>query len=152
MACGLVQGVTWFFLPETYAPELLRRKKGDHAKTIHRHILSALQRPFRVLLTQPIVQVLTLYLAYLFGIMYLLLASFPLLWTSPSYYRESPSIGSLNYISLGVGLFLGTQSAAPLNDAIFSRLTAGNKGVSRPEFRVPLMVPGSILVPVGLFW
>ncbi|CAK1367608.1 unnamed protein product [Cercospora beticola] len=108
--------------------------------------------PIQIFATQPIIQVLTVYLAYVYGIAYLLLASFPTLWTSPQYYSESNGIAGLNYISIAAGLLVGSLVAAPLNDVIFSRLTARNKGVSIPESRVPLMIPGSIMVPLGLLW
>lgn len=82
--------------------------------------------------------------------MYLVLSTFPALWENA--YHESVGIGSLNYISLGVGFFLGVQCVAPLNDVIYRRLKKGNHDIGRPEFRVPLMVPGAMLVPIGLFW
>ena len=81
--------------------------------------------------------------------MYLVLSTFPVLWTTK--YHESVGIGGLNYISLAVGFFLGTQISAPLNDRIYRRLTRRNNGAGQPEFRVPIMVPGSVLVPAGLF-
>jgi hypothetical protein len=90
------------------------------------------------------------YMAYLYGLMYLMLSTYPKLWTVR--YGESISIGSLNYIALGIGYFLGTQISAPINDRIYRRLKARNGGVGRPEFRVPLMFLGSVLMPVGLFW
>jgi hypothetical protein len=67
-------------------------------------------------------------------------------------YGESSGIGSLNFISMGLGFFLGTQITAPLNDAIYRRLKKRNNGVGKPEFRVPMMIPASLLVPIGLFW
>ena len=109
----------------------------------------SLTRPFKLLGTQQIVQVLALYMAYLYGIMYLVLSTFPTLWTIR--YNESVGIGGLNYISLGLGFFLGTQICAPLNDKMYMRLKRRNNNVGIPEFRIPLMVPGSLLVPIGLF-
>ena len=108
-----------------------------------------LVRPFILLGTQPIVQALAIYGAYLYGIMYLVLSTFPVLWESV--YKESVGIGGLNYISLGIGLFLGAQVCAPINDRIYRCLKKKNSNTGRPEFRVPLMVPGSFLVPIGLF-
>ena len=57
----------------------------------------------------------------------------------------------LNYISLNVGFFLGTQICAPINDCIYRKLKMRNNNIGRPEFRVPLMIPGACLVPIGLF-
>lgn len=81
--------------------------------------------------------------------MYLVLSTFPGLWEDV--YHESIGIGGLNYISLGLGFFMGTQICAPINDRIYRRLKKTNNNIGRPEFRVPLMVPGSFLVPIGLF-
>lgn len=108
-----------------------------------------MQRPFILLATQPILQVLACYMAYLYGLMYLMLSTFPRLWTEK--YGMSTGIGSLNFLSMGIGFFLGTQITAPLNDALYRRLKARNAGVGRPEFRVPIMGPASLLVPAGLF-
>ncbi|KAF2265303.1 MFS general substrate transporter [Lojkania enalia] len=163
---AVVQCFGIFLLQETYAPKLLAWKRdklreetgniGLHTeydspdKTLGKTIKLALQRPFRLLGTQPIVQVLACYMAYLYGLMYLMLSTFPLLWTAR--YGESTGTGSLNFISMGVGFFLGTQICAPINDAIYRKLKRRNNNIGRPEFRVPLMFPASLLVPVGLFW
>ena len=109
-----------------------------------------MKRPFKLLATQPIILVLALYMAYLYGLMYLMLSTFPLLWVDR--YGMSTGIGSLNFISMGLGFFLGAQVTAPLNDMIYRRLKARNNDTGKPEFRVPSMVPASFLVPIGLFW
>jgi multidrug resistance protein len=166
MADGLIQFSGLFFLQETYAPVLLQRKKNkliketgngdlytefdDPTRTLSQSLRTAFARPFRLLATQIIIQLLAIYMAYLYGIMYLVLSTFPTLWTDV--YHESIAIGGLNYISLGVGLFLGTQICAPSQDRIYRALKKRNNGVGKPEFRVPLMIPGAFLVPVGLFW
>jgi multidrug resistance protein len=165
IADGLIQLSGLFFLQETYPPVLLHRKKkklikesGNEAlhtewdnpdRTIAASLRISLLRPFKLLGTQIIVQVLALYMAYLYGLMYLVLSTFPTLWETE--YHESVGIGGLNYISLGVGFFLGTQLCAPAQDRIYRALKKRNGGVGKPEFRVPLMIPGAMLVPIGLF-
>ena len=52
---------------------------------------------------------------------------------------------------MGMQHGLHTSVSGLLNDVFFRRLTKRNNGVSRPEFRVPLMVPASLLVPTGMF-
>ncbi|KAL9127173.1 MAG: hypothetical protein Q9217_003906 [Psora testacea] len=165
IADAIIQVSGLFLLRETYPPKLLHRKAeklrtktGNKAlKTEFEHpersfsstMERSLIRPFKLLGTQPIIQVLACYMAYLYGIMYLVLSTYPVLWTTK--YHESIGVGGLNYISLGVGFFLGTQISAPLNDGIYRRLRKRNNGVGQPEFRVPMMIPGSLLVPAGLF-
>jgi MFS family permease len=165
IADALIQLFGLFFLQETYPPVLLHRKKKamiketgnealhtefDHPeRTVAKTLRISLIRPFKLLGTQVIVQVLAIYMAYLYGLMYLVLSTFPGLWENS--YHESVGIGGLNYISLGVGFFLGTQVCAPCQDMIYRSLKKKNGGVGKPEFRVPLMIPGALLVPIGLF-
>lgn len=168
IACGLIQAAGLVYLRETYAPVLLQRKKRRLAKetgndalrtefdrpdrTMKQVLGTALTRPFRMLATQLIVQILALYMMYLYGTIYLLFSTFPSLFGKQ--YGETPGIQGLNYISIGIGFFLGTQVCAPLQDRIYAALKrryVPDGGPGRPEFRVPLMVPGAILVPVGLF-
>ncbi|KKK14522.1 MFS multidrug transporter, partial [Aspergillus ochraceoroseus] len=167
IADGVIQVAGFFLLNETYGPKILRdRAKKIRAETndpayqteIERQgkplsevLRTALVRPFRLLGTQPIVQALALYLAYTYGLMYLVLSTFPTLWTSPDYYNESTGIGGLNYIAIGLGFWGGSQICAPLNDRIYRRLKARNNGVGRPEFRVPLLVVAAFMTPAGLF-
>ncbi|CEL01853.1 Putative MFS multidrug transporter [Aspergillus calidoustus] len=164
---GAIQIAGLFLLKETYAPKILsarakklRTESNDPSyqteserlnKPLSQVLRTALIRPFRLLATQPIVQAIALYLAYIYGIMYLVLSTFPTLWTGESYYNESIGIGGLNYISLGLGFWLGSQLCAPLNDRIYRRLKARNNNIGRPEFRVPLLYIAAVLTPAGLF-
>lgn len=164
IADAAIQAAGLFLLRETYAPVLLRWRKerllratGNAAlhtgfdgpdKTVRGTLATAMVRPFRMLLTQPIIQVLALYMMYLYGLMYLVLSTFPTLWAS---YGYSTGIGGLNYIALGLGFLVGAQTCAPLQDRIYARLKRRyGVAVGRPEFRVPMMVPGALLVPAGL--
>ena len=167
IACALIQVNGLFTLRETYAPTILASKasrlrkttgnldlktefEASSERTPTKIITTALSRPFKLLGTQPIVQFLAIYMAFLYGLMYLVLSTFPLLFTGV--YHETLGISGLNYISLGIGFWAGAQICAPLNDRIYRRLkaTRGN-GKGRPEFRVPLMLPGSFITPIGLF-
>lgn len=162
----VIQVLGVFFLKETYAPVLLKRKTQRLIKEtgntklrpagyekdipLGTRLRTALVRPAIMITTQPIIQVIALYMAYLFGLIYLLLSTFPGVYQGA--YGESVSISSLNFISLGLGLWLGAQVSSWANDIIYKRLKTSNNDTGRPEFRVPLMFIGSILIPVGLFW
>jgi MFS family permease len=167
IATGVFQIAGVLFLRETYAPRILkiRAKKTRKAtsdlsyeteeerknKTLSQALQTSLVRPFRLLATQPIVQVLALYMAYIYGLMYLMLSTFPILWTDPQYYDESTGIGGLNYISLGLGALLGANICVYLNDRTYRHLKARNNDTGKPEFRLPLLAITSICVPAGLF-
>jgi hypothetical protein len=108
----------------------------------------AFQRPFKLLATQPIVQFVGFYMAFLYGLMYFVLSTFPRLWDTK--YHETVGIGGLNYISAGLGFMVGAQFNAYFQDRVYALLTARAGGTGTPEFRIPLMVPGAVLVPIGI--
>ena len=168
IADAVIQVIGIFFLTETYPPKILYRKaqrlrketgnnilrtEFEPADGKHHHlrtISTALVRPFRLITTQPIVQVLAIYQAFIYGVMYLVLSTFPGLWTNV--YHQSIGMSGLNYISMAIGFFIGAQSAGRANDFIYKRLSAKSPTkTGRPEFRTPLLVPGSLLIPMGLF-
>ncbi|THW31575.1 MFS multidrug transporter [Aureobasidium pullulans] len=171
------------FLKETFAPCLLRRKAtklrketgDDRYQTIQERekltlpvaLKRGFSRPFILIGTQPIVQCLGLYMAYLYGLYCkcnhyrqlllvltkaedLVLGHFSDLWVEE--YHESRGISGVNYLSLGLGPIIGAQISALFNDRIYRNLKKKNNGIGRPEFRLPLMFAGSLLVPIGLFW
>lgn len=164
---GACQVAGFFMLSETYAPVILKRRAkrirvetGDSSyqtkeeredETLAKKLGVSLTRPFKLLGTQSIVQVLALYMAYTYGTMYLMLSTFPLLWTDPHYYGESVGVGGLNYISLGLGMLLGTYVCAILNDRLYRRFKSRNDDVGKPEFRLPLLTITMFCVPTGLF-
>ncbi|KAF4257590.1 hypothetical protein KXV43_008191 [Aspergillus fumigatus] len=128
-------------------PDLYTEYDGmSSTALLHKNLI----RPFRLLATQPIIQVLSLYLAYLNGILYLMVATFPDVWTT--IYHESESIGSLNYLSLTVGMTIAMQLGTRIAGRVYQRLCANNGGVARPEFRLPILCAGACIVPIGLFW
>ncbi|KAI5290739.1 hypothetical protein KEM54_000611 [Ascosphaera aggregata] len=165
-ACIQIGGL--FMLKETYAPRLLqwkaqrlRKETGEdswHTEaekmqvSVWMLLRTSIVRPFILIATQPIVQCLALYMAYIYGLMYMMLSSFPSLWTGPEYYGESIGIGGLNYISLGLGFFVASQVGSWITDVFYRRLKARSAdGMGKPEFRLPLLFGSAVLVPVGLF-
>ncbi|KAF2481736.1 major facilitator superfamily domain-containing protein [Neohortaea acidophila] len=166
ITCVPIQISGLFFLQETWAPKLLAKKVKKLRKETGNELLHAelvveslfhkiehsLVRPFKLLSTQPIIMVMSLYMAYLYGLVYLVITSFSTLYTSPKYYHESVGISGLHYIALGLGYFVGAQVSARANDWMYRRLKARNNGVGRPEFRVPMLIPCAVLLPIGLLW
>ncbi|KAF4971970.1 hypothetical protein FZEAL_9708 [Fusarium zealandicum] len=164
MADAVVQILAFLFLQETYPPKILklkadrlRKETGNKAlhtefenpdRTFLQSLRKNLMRPFIMLFTQPAIQITALYRAYLYGLMYLVLASFPLVWEQQ--YDQEPGRASLNYLSLGVGFVLGLQVSGPMIDKVYAALKARYNHPGRPEFRVPLMFPTAIVAPAGL--
>ncbi|KAE8136466.1 major facilitator superfamily domain-containing protein [Aspergillus pseudotamarii] len=152
---GGAAGVVGFvFIRETYIPVLLKQRQ-DHeppegtsgsntSESLATRLRLASVRPLHFFVTEPIITVVAIYMAAVFGVLYILLSTYPKVWTEE--YDESPGIGGLNYISLGLGYILGSQINAGSSDAIYQKL----KG--EPEVRVPPMFVSSALIPIGMFW
>ncbi|KAI0686161.1 MFS polyamine transporter [Earliella scabrosa] len=170
IASVAVQLVGLFLLQETYAPLLLERKarlikervdveKGQHVdvrtvfdgadrewKTI---VQKALVRPFVLFLREPIIQLLGCYMAFVYGTLYLFLTTLPAIFEGV--YQQSVGIAGLHYIALGLGMSGISQINAYVLDGSYKYLCKKNGGVGKPEYRLPSMVPGTILLPIGLF-
>lgn len=164
---GLLVIMSVLVFRETYAPVILRRiakEKRESTgnlqycsreerlyaeKSTSRRLLQHLSRPLRLLIFHPIVQAQACYSAFNYGILYIVLSTFAFVWTNKYYY--SVSVGGLHYLALFLGELAGAIIGSPLTDAAFLRLTQRASGVPKPEFRVPLMVPGALITPVGLF-
>jgi len=123
----------------------------DHLENVDVRILSQnLIRPLKLLSTQPIVQCMALYNAFIYGNTYIFYADFVTVYTER--YRQSVQIAGLHYVSIAVASTIATYLYAISLDRIYKHMSHRNGRTGRPEFRIPIMVPGTILLVVGLFW
>lgn len=111
------------FLP---SPELRKRTR------------LAMSRPFRLLFGNPICAIFSLYMGFIYGIIFLFLTQHPLLFQrrdtqeDPSSarlptYNFSPGLASLTYLGLGLGFLLAASVNVLLQDSIYARLVL-NRG------------------------
>lgn len=99
--------------------------------------------------TEPIVTFMATYAAFVYGLMFLLLEVYPIVFAEHRGF--DPIITALPYL----GLLVGTICAAGINLAfqpMYRRAVRNNKGRAAPEARSPPMVVGGILFTTGLFW
>ncbi|KAJ3083304.1 hypothetical protein HDU99_010994 [Rhizoclosmatium hyalinum] len=141
---------TWL-LPETYAPILLvqeKKKKGVDLgvqKSVLEVLSSAITRPFIMLFTQPIVMVIALIMAFV----YIVLSTFSILFVR--HYGENTQTSTLHYLALAVGLFIGNRLSGSILDIISDKLQKRYNTPHKPEYRLPVCIPASFLLPIGLF-
>lgn len=122
----------------------------DRHPTIADLYYKTIIRPVYFLTTQPIIQVLSLYTGYIYGLTYLIFSTFTSLWEQQ--YHETASIASLHYIAAGIGYFIGIVACILFADRIYRGLKGKNNDIGRPEFRIPMMSVSAILIPTSLFW
>jgi len=152
------------FCKETFAAALLERKTQalrhssnnpdlrsslDSGLSSKQAITHALVRPLKLLLLSPIVTLMSIYTAIIYGILYLLFTTYTFVYEEN--YGFSPSTVGLSYISTGIGFFLGLFLIGGSADRIFRRLKEKNNGVAKPEYRLPPLLFGAWFVPAGLF-
>ncbi|KAI8964592.1 MFS general substrate transporter [Daldinia sp. FL1419] len=160
---GLLVVIGFFVFSETYEAILLSRRAAKLRKstgnpyytttqaaseTLGSRLSVSLTRPLRLLLTQPVLQVVAIFLAYNFGMLYLVLSTFATLWIER--YGQSETQSGLNYIALVAGYTIAAQVGSRAMDRLWAYLKSRADNNTAPEYRVPLMIPGAILIPLGL--
>ncbi|ETN43997.1 uncharacterized protein HMPREF1541_10862 [Cyphellophora europaea CBS 101466] len=153
-------------VPETYAVVLLRKRAaGLSARTgkvyktkieidngtiaVATIIKTSLIRPWVLLFLEPIVFVLSIYIAIVYGTLYLLFGAFPIVFQQTRGWSEG--IGALPFLGVAVGMIVATifiGVTAPL----YERAAKRHGGIAPPEERLVVAMVGAIAVPVGMFW
>ena len=156
-------GIQFIFLRETYEITLLKQKaKRLREETGNPNLRSALDlglaprelfkksifRPMKMLLFSPIALAFSTYMAFLYGLLYLLFTTITGVFTRT--YGFSQGLSGLSFLGIGIGMLIGLIMFGLASDRILKRLTAAN-GVTKPEYRLPPMIPAALLVPFGFF-
>ncbi|KAL0948956.1 hypothetical protein HGRIS_009061 [Hohenbuehelia grisea] len=164
IADAILQIAGFILLRETYAPELLKRKARTLRKATGNDKLRSpyelpdrrwtsvmgrgMIKPLQFLCVEPIVQVFALYMAVLYGVLYLSLTTFVKVFTSQ--YHEVPGIAGLHYLAIALGSTVGGQIGARALNAIYRRLQEKNGGIGTPEMRLPFLMISATTLPIGL--
>jgi MFS family permease len=152
-------------MPELYAPVLLhqkaikmRKETGDQ-RYHHPHedvkldfnsiITKHLVRPLRMLLTEPMVTCIAIYASFVFGLVYLTLEVFPIVFQENRGYGLV--VSTLPFLALFVGV-LAAMGINLANQPRYIRLVNENGGKPVPEGRLMPMLVGGVLFAIGLFW
>ena len=152
--------------PETYAPVLLRKRAAALSKQTGKEYISkvdaglpkatvgakfkvALSRPWILLFKEPIVLLTAIYMAIIYGTLYLCFAAFPIVFETTRGW--SPGVGGLSFLGIAVGMVLATIGTM-FDNRRYVKVAAKHGGMASPETRLPPCLLGSILLPVGLFW
>lgn len=113
-------------------------------------IIHGLSRPLKLLFCSPIVFLLSTYMSFVYGLLYLLLTTISGVFQGT--YRWSPEICGLAYMGLGLGFFMGLGTVAKISDSTIVRMTKANNGVFEPEMRLPSCVFFAMFIPITFFW
>ncbi|KAI1255492.1 hypothetical protein MGN70_003558 [Eutypa lata] len=113
-----------------------------------RVLLTSLIRPLRMLVLS-LVFFLSLYIAFAFGVVYLLYTTIPAVFEET--YGFDPSTSGLVYLSLGVGNVLGWVVVTFFLDRSVIRQARANEGVFVPEMRLTIRIYFGLFLPIRFF-
>jgi multidrug resistance protein len=165
IASGVGSLVSFACQEETYPPTLLARKTKrlvketgnqnlkaqtdlDANRTPSQVFGGAIIRPLKLLFLSPTVSVLSTYVGVVYGFMYLLFTTFPLVF-QVQYGFDTGEIG-LTYVGLGLGSIIGLGGSGFVVDKIYRKKAVD--GPVKPEYRIVPLIPAAFFIPAGLFW
>ncbi|EWG50829.1 hypothetical protein FVEG_09958 [Fusarium verticillioides 7600] len=167
---AIYAGVMWIggtiLIPETYAPTLLRRRAAKLSSmtgkvyissaqlkqgkvSLRNAISTSLVRPWILLFKEPIVLLLSIYMAIIYGTLYLFFAAFPVVFEQARGWNQG--MEGLAFLGIAVGMVAALVYTIPDNKR-YVLLDQKHNGFAPPEARLPPAIVGSFAIPVGLFW
>jgi multidrug resistance protein len=168
IAAGVVSFGIEILYRETYAAVLIRRKTERLSKELGRSDLRSayepttkqvslssvmkqdLKRPILLLIRSPIILLLSLYVAVIYGLLYLFFTTIATVFITQ--YGFSAGLSGLAFLGIGLGYFIGLALYGLTNDRIVMKLVQRNGGKYEPEMRLPAMIVFASLLPISFFW
>ncbi|KAL4860456.1 hypothetical protein BDV12DRAFT_181554 [Aspergillus spectabilis] len=154
-----------FFLKETYPPVILIQKAGQlrrctknwgiHAKQeeievdLRELLVKNFSRPLRLLFGEPLILAVTIYLSFIYGLLYCFLTAYTVVFQGV--YGMNPGVSGLPLFGMVIGLLLAAAYMI-ISNKEYNRKLAKNGGVPIPEWRCPPVIVGGALFAAGLFW
>ncbi|KAH6974340.1 major facilitator superfamily domain-containing protein [Ilyonectria sp. MPI-CAGE-AT-0026] len=108
-----------------------------------------LVRPLAMLVLEPIIIFVTLYMSFVYGLIYLFFEAYPV-----SFHEDrgwSSGVSALPFLAIIVGVILGAVIIVIFSKTRFTRII-NEKGRLPPEQRLLPMMIGGACFPVGLLW
>ncbi|TVY59036.1 MFS transporter prlG [Lachnellula cervina] len=113
-------------------------------------MIKGFMRPLVMLFKSPIVFLLCLYMAVVYGLLYLLFTTITTVYIETYHWR--PEMCGLAYIGLGGGFIGGIIVVSKISDPTVVRMTKANGGVFEPEMRLPACIFFACFIPISFFW
>lgn len=152
----------FFFQKETYGPVILvskaseirrmTRNWGIHAKQEEVEVdfkelaSKNLARPLKILFTEPIVLLVTTYMSFLYGILYLSLTAFAIVFGQ--IHGFSLGVSGLPYFGMLVGAAIGL-AVVIWDMPRYAKKLEANNNIPVPEWRMPIVAAGGISFAIG---
>ncbi|CAL5871434.1 uncharacterized protein PFLUO_LOCUS5684 [Penicillium psychrofluorescens] len=153
-----------FTVPETYAPILLKKRaaklrktEGDpkfvtetelDARPLADKMRVILLRPFQLLILEPIVLLIAVYMSVLYGLLYMFFVAYPIIYQEGKGWTASST--GLMFIPLALGVLM-SAGCAPIVNKHYIKISHQYGGKPPAEKRLIPMMWSCWFIPVGLF-
>ncbi|KAJ7499839.1 MFS general substrate transporter [Mycena latifolia] len=135
-------------LPETFAPVILRKRATKLRTETGRDdivLAETLVRPFQMIVTEPILLLMSLFIALIYGLLYAFFFSFPVVFGEG--YVFSDGVVGLTFCSVLIGVGLGLL-VTPFLEKDYLKRPAAKGGRADPEDRLVGMILAGPFVPI----
>ncbi|KLJ13774.1 hypothetical protein EMPG_11315 [Blastomyces silverae] len=151
---------------ETYGPVILQRRAAqlrqstrnwalhseldEHRPTLGDIFTKYFSRPPQMLIMEPILLFMTIYIATTYGMLYLFFFAYPVSFRRDRGWANA-GVASLPLLGLSLGIMAGLAIIAYGTKTHFTRKMKEHGSVP-PEERLPEVIVGAVCLPIGLFW
>jgi DHA1 family multidrug resistance protein-like MFS transporter len=152
-------------IPETFTGTILTQRakrqrartkdwafhaKAEEKEVNYRDIATRyLLRPFQMLAEEPILLLVTLYMGFIYGFLYICFVAYPISFQEQRGWNEG--VGALPFAAIVLGVFCGCLIIIAFSLTRY-RSIIRRTGRVNPEERLIPMIIGGILLPAGMFW
>ncbi|KAJ5081074.1 hypothetical protein N7456_013312 [Penicillium angulare] len=157
--------IGYLLIPETFEGTLLtkraqRRRIATKDWSLHakaeekvvspkdiatRYIL----RPFVMLAQEPILILITLYMGFIYGFLYICFEAYPIAFQQLRGWNDG--VGALPFLSITCGVVVGCLIIIAFSLTRYRNIMRRTGSVNPEERLIPMMI-GGILLPAGMFW
>ena len=157
--------ISLFFLRETYAPcilvekaAVLRRQTGNWGIQARHERLDVdpkaliekyFTRPLVMLVTEPVILFVSMYMSFIYGLVYCLLTAYPIVFEDV--HGIAPGVSGLPFLGLLIGQVLALALILSKHSDYVRKL-AENNNVPVPEWRLTPSLMGAPIFALGIFW
>lgn len=161
--CALL--VLGFLLPESYGKTILYRKAErlraitgnenikseghleNEKMTSSELLVDTFWRPFEIILFEPVVLLINVYIGLVYSIMYLWFEAFPIVFLEVHHFTLIEM--GVTYVCILIGILVGALFYIPAIYKMFTKKLLKGEQVA-PEVFLPLAIIGSVIMPIGL--
>ncbi|RHZ44406.1 MFS transporter [Aspergillus thermomutatus] len=167
---AIFSGALWIIagliVPETYAPVLLRQRAvklskltgkvyksrieaEQGKKTLGDSLKISLSRPWILLFREPIVLLLSIFMAIVYGTLFMMFGAFPIVYAGQRGWNQG--VSGLAFLGIMIGMICAVAYSI-FDNKRYIRAQEAHNGFAPPEARLPPCLVASVAIPIGLFW